>query len=517
MEKSRYKLEIYYAGTKDSLEKIDDSNNVLMNDPLRVLKIRNLPTPFKALPENSFMVASVFEDLKGRWNKEAIAQLVHHELGPLCDGIEGPIWSDITVMVAGEADGGCAAASHLLDCAVLTNDSDLLLYDLGRHGSVIFLDSVEMKKQNTQVPTAAEIRAMSLCPSLLSSRLGISDIKRFAYELKKNPRESLAVLLQRSKHPASIVNANPAYRHFLKEYQLDAEKQDIMLLEQEQPQTLDNRVSEIFWQFKAFDGSSEHMPRMYLPIINEDPSRKCAWEDGRSYRTIGYSLLNASRQANARFSSVDEYTRKGARIVPSRIALLDEHQVELELIAFSMRVDTIKRVHLGNTTSVQFWRSFALAEIYGQAINKAKNPRPAQLKQFIREGYLEEELDWPSVHLSARVQAIFYSLRILKQLLGVIKIDQTVMNVAASTLAGLPPLHLLMMSRREMAQRYTSCSTDYEDFFHQILDSSSESEDPQQTQIFNQLQGNAEKAIEHRLGDGTGSRSSNIYDILMEY
>lgn len=92
------------------------------------------------------MVPAVFEDLKHRWNKENILQTARGSLSlPDSAASQDFPWADVTIMVAGEADMHCAYLAKLTGSAVLTNDSDLILHDIGPHGSVVLLHSLELE------------------------------------------------------------------------------------------------------------------------------------------------------------------------------------------------------------------------------------------------------------------------------------------------------------------------------------------------------------------------------------
>ncbi|TQB74490.1 hypothetical protein MPDQ_004792 [Monascus purpureus] len=455
LEKSRLKHELFCIRNKNSLEPPQNLvNGRSAIDPEKVLLARSVPTKYKYLPENPFMVPAVFEDLRCRWNKENIAKEANAILCSSLPNLNDFPWADITVMVPREADVDCAHMCRVKGCAVLTNDSDLLLHDLGLYGSVLFLDSVVMHGWDPCKPTEAEIRASRLTPAALSRRLGLADVRRFAYELRQNPRLGLTALVRRSKDPLRTCKATSDYLRFLEEYQpfvgphvMNEESTTWQL-----PQCLDARVCEIFSQCEYNDvNSPPGVLHMYLPILNDDPARRCAWVAGRGYRTLGYSILNMSRQVTRRSSFVHEYVRRGQRIVVDRITLVSEGQITIEMRALSQRLALVQAM-IGDCPSPGCWTMFALSEIYNLEPNRARLPKPEQLTRFLRLGYMGKKLDWADIHLLAQSQAVLYSLRILKQLIGVASQAKDVANEVEGALAGLPPLRVLMRSRREMSQ-----------------------------------------------------------------
>lgn len=421
------------------------------------------------------MVSTVFEDLRYRWNKENIAKEANAMLClPLVSLQEFP-WANVTVMVPREADADCACVSRITGSAVLTNDSDLLLHDLGLHGSVLLLDSVEMSRWNPHKPTEAEIRALRLCPAVIARRLQIVDIRRLAFELRHNPQAGLAELIRRSKDSLAASKAAPGYLLFMGEYQPVERPHVEGDLTGQVPQCLDVRVSEIFWQYTHDANLSGGVLHMYLAILNDDHARRCAWEAGRSYRSLGYSVFNTSHPVSERFSLVHEYVRRGQRIAVDRVTLDNEQQVTIGMRALLERL-TLTQSTVGDYTSPGYWRIFALSEIYCGETPKANLPNPGQLGRFLTLGYMGEKLHWADIHLLAQTQAVLYSLRILKQLLSVtMQINHCTSKVKA-ILAGLPPLHILMRSRHEVTQEFLAdkSTNHFVDAFFQLCEQRSQ-------------------------------------------
>lgn len=426
-------------------------------DPTMVLQSRVIPIRYNGLPENPFMVSTVFEDLRKRWNKANILIAVqdtfyfnHDELGE-----QDFPWAAITVMVPGEADAECARMSRLTGAAVLTNDSDLILHDLGSKGSVLFLDSVELSDWDPTRPTDSKVKARRLCPTSLSSRLGIRSVRYFAYELSQNPQFGLSELIRRSRDNCDFLDLTSDYQNFLEEYDYGLNSQAIA----QHPQDLDPRISEIFLQYDTqdahFTGSSPHM---YLAILSEDHSRRCAWEEGRSYRALGYSILNLCRPFAERYQFVEEYVRRGGRIAIDRITMGDEGWITSEMHSFHTSLSFAQATFGKKISSSCFWRLFAMCELFREETNHTA-PDVSRLCRFLRLGYMGEAVGWADVHLCAQIHAVLYSLRILKQLLGLVTVTEEPVLRVKSMIAALPPLHVMMRSRREMIREYPGDSS----------------------------------------------------------
>ena len=402
------------------------------------------------------MVPSVFEDLKRRWNKNNILTATEGAVFlPLLETEEDDFpWAAVTVMIPGEADSECARTSKLTGSAVLTNDSDLLLHDLGPHGSVLLLNSVELSEWNSLRPVESNIKAKRLSPKLLACRLGINNIHHFAYELRKNPRLGLSELIRRSKNDQNSLEATPDYREFVEEYNCVSNAQPVMI---QLPQHIDPRISELLFQLFQLRGVHlpGFVPHMYLAILNEDHSRRCAWEDGHLYRVLGYSVLNLSCPATDRCEFVDENVRRGGRIAINRITLGDEEWITAEVRVLGERLNSMGAVFDGDVSSPCFWTLFAISDIYGLETRTAVL-KVEQLCRFFSLGYMGEKLEWEDIHLHARINAVLYSMRILSQALELVSLTEGSMLKTKSILAALPPLHVMMRSRREMIMEVSS-------------------------------------------------------------
>ena len=418
------------------------------------------------------MVPSVFEDLKRRWNKNNILAATEGAVFlPLLETEEDDFpWAAVTAMIPGEADSECARTSKLTGSAVLTNDSDLLLHDLGSHGSVLLLNSVELSEWNSLRPIESNIKAKRLSPKLLACRLGINNIHHFAYELRKNPRLGLSELIRRSKNDQNSLEATPDYREFVEEYNCVSNAQPVMI---QLPQHIDPRISELLFQLFQLRGVHlpGFVPHMYLAILNEDHSRRCAWEDGHLYRVLGYSVFNLSFPATGRCEFVDEHVRRGGRIAINRITLGDEEWITAEVRALGERLNSMGTVFDGDVSSPCFWTLFAISDIYGLETRTAVL-KVEQLCRFLSLGYMGKKLEWEDIHLHARINAVLYSMRILSQALEVMSLTEGPMLKTKSILAALPPLHVMMRSRREMTMEVSSdimnkVSRDFLCFFDQ--------------------------------------------------
>ncbi|KAL5364610.1 XPG domain containing-domain-containing protein [Aspergillus floccosus] len=450
LEKGRRRLENFRSKAKAGFKGIQSPVQAHTLNPRHLFSSRPLPAKFKDLPENPFMVPTVFEDLKTRWNRENILDVSKDVICTQSLTLDDFPWADITVMVPGEADIYCAHVAKATDCAVLSNDSDLLLHNLGMKGSAVLFNSIEMISRGT----ITQITAVRLSPALIANRLGVPDLLSLAYELKTCPDMSLVELIRQSKQDRSGSEAE--YRSFVEEYCSNDSSHSLI------PQTLqclDTRISELFCQYESrMVGASEEAPHVYLPILVEDHARRSAWMQGRSSRIIAYSMLNASRPKSERCSHINEFVRRGGRITVDSIPMGNNGWIASEMASLRDRLlSTQERFQLDFETEA-YWRTFALCEVLAEASSN-NFPNYRQLGRFLALGRTGDGLEWADIHLAAQIQSTLYSLRILKQLLQLAgTADETVAQVK-SILLGLPALHIMMKSTRQMTEDLVSQSS----------------------------------------------------------
>ncbi|KAF9885123.1 hypothetical protein FE257_000700 [Aspergillus nanangensis] len=397
------------------------------------------------------MVPAVFEDLRHRWNRDTILNAVKDDFNIIQINIEEFPWAGITVMVPGEADAHCARVARTTSCAILTNDSDLLLYDLGVDGSVVLLNSVEMVGWDPLDPAASEVKALHLCPVTVARRLGIPNILRLAYELVNNPSMGIADLIHRSKTRCDGSVYDTEYQSFIKEYRSDV-CNDPQGSGVQVAGDLDTRVSELFWQYElqtVLNPQSE-TPYIYLPVLTEDHTRRCAWTQGCIFRNLGYSILNASRPTHEQLSSVNEVVRRGGRMVVDRVPLGDGDWIISELARVGTYLKSFQDSSQSSFDSQIYWLKLAVSEVFRE-LPASSLPDSGQLTRFLRLGRMGKKPNWADIHLVAQIRAVLYSLRILSQLLVFLQPTNDIVLQAKSLLAGLPPLHSLMMPIDEMA------------------------------------------------------------------
>ncbi|KAI7969596.1 hypothetical protein EIK77_001123 [Talaromyces pinophilus] len=451
-----------------------------MIDPVRLLQDSHASLKRSFLPGNPFMVSAVVEDLKTRWTCSEMKTYLPKGLTDIykANDNERRPCSDITETIPGEADVFCAAlASQNPGTAILTSDSDLFLFDLGSESAVIFFDTIRIGDYGDKISLiepSMTIKAMKYRPASIADRLGIPALSYLAHELNQNPRSKLTELVRRAKVASDLSQKTPGYLTFMEEYDL----QNVLQYDPSEAQTLQNldtRISELFvqclWTNRNFENQHQ-APRIYLPFLVEDHSRKCAWAESVGFRRLAYSLLNlnAASSTASKPTVITECVRRGRRFCFDNIDLYSIEGGEIEKESGSL-LDSLeffqRQYHLhhhhANYDSPLFWRTYALYEInkdwFASNNHSSAFKNHVALKSFLglnrgseNDTFDSETIDWDDIHALAQLQAVLYSLRMVYQIIQGLALDEGGGSLGRlrGVLARLPPLHVLMRSFHEV-------------------------------------------------------------------
>ena len=151
---------------------------------------------------------------------------------------------------------------------------------------------------------------------------------------------------------------------------------------------------------------------MFLPMLFEDPTRKAAWSTGTAFRNTAESIV--MKGFGHSDTKVFEYKKTGTGIAARTAEPESDEFMKDQVTACSNYIQQAFEVtkHLKSATRWRFLiMELTLAELAqdGQSLPALKN-----IVEVVNGGPLAT---WNLVHLSARYQAEFYSLRILKQVL----------------------------------------------------------------------------------------------------
>ncbi|KAI1618824.1 XPG domain containing-domain-containing protein [Exophiala viscosa] len=378
MEKLRHQLETYrkmypeFSPVASSHQTLD-LEKALWNTP--VMSTRKL-----ALPAPPFMVASAIESLRS-----------------------GKFAAQVRV-VPGEADMYCADASNRTGAAILTNDSDLVVHDLGIKGRVILLHSLE-KKQAPRT-THEPISALTLHPITIARSLQASSLLRVGFERYLDPSLSILLVKERARDDSRLEKMRAEFDRFAEQYVT------ILPAQPPQPQIdgLDPRTAELVVTFPD-------SPHIYLTPLIEDPSRDSSWSYGTNIRQLAYSFLCIA-YARSTSNSIIEYARKGQRISASTVQSLLEQKLQARTTEVLEHLDTFDIREEAAEQPLLTWYILAFHLIHQQKLDAGKTtPELPQIANLFGLHPSSSRPSWDDIHLLANMHAVLYSFRILHQIL----------------------------------------------------------------------------------------------------
>ncbi|ROW09808.1 hypothetical protein VMCG_02311 [Cytospora schulzeri] len=321
-------------------------------------------------------------------------------------------------LVPGEADSFCADDVKSKDGTVITSDSDLLLYDLGSSGNVVFLSDLDVPADGVKNITALTYSQSALCDKL-SLDTGRQGLLSFAFEMKMDPYRSAASLVSRSKRQHSATTFASEFADFESQY---LNSPGASLTTPEYISFLDPRISEFVlgWTGNAaFETLTPNtLPTesavLYLPPLLDRWDQASAWNLSTTIRQLAYSFCRGTQDTR---STVVEYRRTLSRASKGQaVELLEDVQVaELLGELLSLCRKTIKKT---TGPSQLQWAVFCLCQEFRHASNEENESLAMKLwrKASKSKGQLDPG-SWDAMHLAAQIQGTLYSLRILYQVL----------------------------------------------------------------------------------------------------
>ncbi|UNI20391.1 hypothetical protein JDV02_006483 [Purpureocillium takamizusanense] len=312
------------------------------------------------------------------------------------------------LMVPGEADTFCARHALSNGGVVLTSDSDLLVHEVG-DAEVVFFRDIQRQVDST-------IMVCSYGPKRICEQLGQSPtdgLVRLAYEQKRLQHASLAQILQACSSP-------PLHEKEYAEFCEDYRSSDISQIPLPcghgplENGSLDPRLAELAIQLQSTSIATSHA-HMFLPVLTEDPTRGNAWEHSTSVRQLAYSLLIGPDPTVSvlEFRRIQSATQKGRRV---ELDGPDLQGYAIELLAPLHKVSAIVPGH-----NSRFW---LLACLVLDVIECQKRDKGSLAWSIFQQpakspAANRSRISWDTVHAVAQLQAMCYSLRLLRQALSV--------------------------------------------------------------------------------------------------
>ncbi|KAI9681422.1 MAG: hypothetical protein M1817_002706 [Caeruleum heppii] len=353
-------------------------------------------------------------------------------------------YSPLTSVIPSEADAYCAQYTHDYGGLILTSDSDLLVHDLGSRGGACFFQDLEIDERDHVV------KALCYEPCTIAKRLDLKKLMALAFHVKSDPGGSFMQALRRAKQQEQSETRNVNYLNFMDEYKRSSSSPSIVPDTLQLPakatiilSRLDPRISELVQQYlQSLDASkrirSPTTYNVYLPFLIDDPSRASAWDTSADIRHLAYSILEDSfypHSVHRGEGSIMEYNRRGTRIVGSEVPLPNHGETRKQIGSLRSMISNYTPLFAAQPTTSK-WRAVAthlllsqlhkdtahdttitslqslLPDIFGQDSTKTSPPYPPNKKTSLKTS-------WQTVHLHANYEGIFYSLRMLRQLVDV--------------------------------------------------------------------------------------------------
>lgn len=302
-------------------------------------------------------------------------------------------YCSLIYLIPDEAEVGCVMyACQEPNVAMMSSDTDLVVFPDAsiKRVTLVLLRTLEESELESG---KALLMADCLRPAEISRRLKISSLHLLAYQRHLDPGATSSIVIRAARTTSTSVSVG----NFLAEYDCIKEVEEA-LCAQHCSVHLDPRLSELRSQYRNSRHTIDILTpmNMYLPALFEDPALEAPWQYGTDLRQLAYSLLNFSVPSKLRRARLLEYQRRGWRTGGRVVDLLSKKDL---LTVFDEDTSLLPPVDVGEsgTVTMKSWQKLAL-----QAVNKQRG-------EDGRYTFL------PPIHLSACVQAVLYSLRLLKQ------------------------------------------------------------------------------------------------------
>lgn len=391
----------------------------------------------------------------------------------ILDAICGSKYAAVCTVVPGEAEVYCAAAAKERGAIILSNDSDLFVHDLGSNGAFVYLSSAELRAVDDNDDGLREkcCQVIRLCvfqPRDIAERLGLDSLQQLAFEFHIRHSQTLPEALEAAKRHQG--RGNEAFPKFLKQYITEPSDSESQQFSQEslarvfsRGNSLDPRTSEVICQLESKDQQTAHA---YLLCLIEDPARSSAWLVSSSHRFFAYSIYNmlSNDQTEDSNNVIIEHTRRGQKFAAHEIPLLSHDGVTDFAFQLKRQLDEhdtrFSRLH-----KPLVWRLYALSQVYHWYLNTSRTPPSREALAGAMTGKYKPRATWDDIHLSAQIQAVLYSLRMIKQILTYTAPPTTtspnpVLRELAATLEDLPNMGLLIPSSFELAAQMSDFDID---------------------------------------------------------
>lgn len=356
----------------------------------------------------------------------------------------------------------------------MSNDSDLFLHDLGSNGAFAHLSSAELRAnddndEGLHEDSCQTIRLSVFRPRDIAERLGLDNLRQLAYEFQDRCSQTLPEALEAAKRLQG--REHEGFQHFLKQYITEPSISESQQFSQESltrisshGRVLDPRISEIICQLESRNQKTVHA---YLLCLTEDPARSSAWLVSSSHRCFAYSIYKTlcNDQTEASNTVIMELTRRGQNFAAQEIPLFSYD----DFVDFALRLHRqLDEYHtrFSGLHKPLVWRLYGLSQVYHWYLNTSKTPPAREALTRAMTGLYKPRPTWDDIHLSAQIQALLYSLRMIKQILAYTAAFTTtaptpILQDLAANLQSLPKMAFLIPSNHELATKMSDFDVDH--------------------------------------------------------
>ena len=410
------------------------------------------PTTFRGLPPATFIVPAIL------------------------DAICGSKYAAVCHVVPGEAEVYCAAAAKESGAIILSNDSDLFVHDLGSNGAFVYLSSTDLRANDENDRDLGKdccqtLRLSVFRPRDIAKRLGLDNLHRLAFEFQIKHSSTLPEAVKAAKMHQG--KEHEAFQRFLKGYITEPSVFESQYFSKEslaristRGRLLDPRISEVICQLESNDRFVKIPVHAYLLCLIEDPARSSAWLASSSHRYFAYSIYTTicNNRPEASNTAIVELTRRGQSFAAQEIPLLSRDGVNDFALRLHQQLDQYTTRFSGIHKPL-VWRLYALSQVYHRYLNTGRTPPSREALTRAMTGTYKPRPTWDDIHLSAQIQAVLYSLRMVKQILAyTAAATDTHRNPPLQNLAkildDLPNMALLIPSSLELAAQISEYNID---------------------------------------------------------
>ena len=155
---------------------------------------------------------------------------------------------------------------------------------------------------------------------------------------------------------------------------------------------------------------------MFLPSLLEDPTKSAAWRIGEAFRDVAETLLMLP--FDGYHTRVLEYKRSGNSIVPRKVKRTSLKRLSVDMTSYLEY--TRNALSAAKELDQQSQWRFVVMEWTMSNIDQVENIRAdrkhPEVCEIVKIVNGDASSSWTAIHLFARYQAEYYSLRMLKEI-----------------------------------------------------------------------------------------------------